>query len=205
MLVSILANPNVAYVLLTIGVIGVVVEIYSPGGIVPGLTGLVALTLAFIGLGHLPFNWTGLGLILLAFVLLVLDLHVSGFVLSIAGVLVYIAGSLLLFSPPARIVAETPAVSISIWLVVIMTVVVGGLAALLVTAGLVAQGRKPVVGSQALIGKRGTALSDLKPEGTVRVQSETWTALAVEGEIRAGEPVEVVGISGLRLRVRRVT
>ncbi|MHB0877775.1 MAG: NfeD family protein [Anaerolineae bacterium] len=201
-LTRIVSDPNVVYVLLTLGIIGVVVELYSPGGIVPGLAGVIALALAFVGLGNLPVNWTGLGLILLAFVLFVLDIQVSGFLLSAAGVAAFIVGSLLLFSPPARAAPMTPPVRVSPALVAGMTALLATLVGVLLTAAVRAQQRVPVTGAQAMVGKRGIALSALAPEGIVRVQSETWTALAVGGEIGAGETVEVTGIQGLRLTVR---
>jgi membrane-bound serine protease (ClpP class) len=203
MLVSILANPNVAYVLLTVGIIGVIVELHNPGGFVPGATGLIALVLAFIGFGNLPFNWTGLALILLAFVLFVLDIQVSGFALSIAGIAAYVTGSLLLFGPPARTVPEAPYVGLSLWLVALMTALVGGSAAFLLAAAVRAHEQVPLLGEQTPVGKLGVAVSDLAPEGIVRVESETWTAIATDGIIRAGEAIEVVAVQGLRLDVRR--
>lgn len=200
-----IVNPNIAYLLLTLGTIALVAEFYHPGAIVPGVSGVICLILAFVALGNMPVNWGGIGLILFAFALFVLDIKVAGFALSIAGVISFVLGSLLLFSPFGTPTAPAlPQVSISPWLVAGMTSVLVGFFGIVITAGVRAQRKAALMGTHILQGKTGTALSDLAPHGVVQVQSETWSATAIGHPIRAGEAVEVLGSDGLRLQVRPI-
>lgn len=199
----ILVNPDFAYALLTIGVLGIVAELYHPGAIVPGVTGVICLLLAFVGLGNLPANWGGVGLIALAVALFVLDVHVSGFLLSIGGVIAFVLGSLLLFSPFAPTAPALPDIRVSPWLVVMMTTLVTGFVAVLLGAAVRAIRRAPVTGPATLLGQTGTVTSPLAPEGIVHVRGETWVARSESGDLAAGEPVVVVAIDGLKLTVRR--
>jgi membrane-bound ClpP family serine protease len=128
---------------------------------------------------------------------------VTGFALSVAGAISFVLGSLFLFSPFVPSSPTLPRLSISPWLLVLMTLLLVGFFSFAMTAGLRAQQQKVLMGRGRLIGVRGTALSELAPEGVVQVQSETWTAVAPD-LIRAGEMVEVVDSDGLNLQVRRV-
>jgi membrane-bound serine protease (ClpP class) len=167
------------------------------------VTGAICLILAFIALGSLPVNWGGIALIGLAFFLFILDLKVTGFALSVAGAISFVLGSLFLFSPFAPSSPTMPRLTVSPWLLVLMTTLLVGFFSFAVTAGLRAQRRKVMLGRQGLVGATGIALSELAPEGVVQVQSETWTAVAAE-VIRAGETIEVVDSDGLHLQVRRL-
>jgi membrane-bound serine protease (ClpP class) len=198
-----LVDPNIAYILLSLGTIALIAEFYNPGAVLPGVTGVICLILAFIALGNLPVNWGGIALIGLAFFLFILDLKVTGFALSVAGAISFVLGSLFLFSPFVPSSPTLPRLSISPWLLVLMTLLLVGFFSFAMTAGLRAQQQKVLMGRGRLIGVRGTALSELAPEGVVQVQSETWTAVAPD-LIRAGEMVEVVDSDGLNLQVRRV-
>lgn len=198
-----LVDPNIAYILLSLGTIALIAEFYNPGAVVPGVTGAICLILAFIALGNLPVNWGGIALIGLAFFLFILDLKVTGFALSVAGAISFVLGSLFLFSPFAPESPTLPKLAVSPWLLALMTLLLVGFFSFAVTAGLRAQRQQVLMGRQRLIGARGMALSELAPEGVVQVQSETWTAIASE-PIRAGETVEVVDSDGLNLQVRRV-
>ncbi|NLE75802.1 MAG: nodulation protein NfeD [Chloroflexi bacterium] len=201
-----LVNPNIAYLLLTLGTIALVAELYNPGAILPGVTGVICLILAFVALGNLPVNWGGIGLILFSFALFVLDIKVAGFALSVAGVISFVLGSLLLFSPFGTPTAPAlPRVYVSPWLVGGMTTLLVGFLGLVITAGVRAHRRRSLMGAHLLPGKVGTAVSALAPHGVVQVQSETWSATALDGPVDAGDAVEVVGSDGLRLQVRRHT
>jgi membrane-bound serine protease (ClpP class) len=202
--VHVLADPNLAYVLLTLGTIALIAEFYNPGAIIPGVTGAVALILAFVSLGSLPVNWGGIALIVLAIILFVLDLDTSGFVLSVLGAIAFVLGSLLLFSPFAPAVPSLPRVRVSPWVLVVMTSLVVGFFGLVLSAGVRAQRQRALVGQGVVLGKQGVVESELDPVGVVRVLSETWTAEAEDPPIAAGEKVEVTAVEGLRLRVRRV-
>lgn len=198
-----LVDPNIAYILLSLGTIALIAEFYNPGAVLPGVTGAICLILAFIALGNLPVNWGGIALIGLAFFLFILDLKVTGFALSVAGAISFVLGSLFLFSPFAPESPTLPRLSVSPWLLILMTALLVGFFSFAVTAGLRAQRQQVLMSRQRLIGARGMALSELTPEGVVQVQSETWTAVAPE-LIRAGEMIEVVDSDGLNLQVRRV-
>jgi membrane-bound serine protease (ClpP class) len=199
-----LVDPNIAYILLSLGTIALIAEFYNPGAVLPGVTGAICLILAFIALGSLPVNWGGIALIGLAFFLFILDLKVTGFALSVAGAISFILGSLFLFSPLAPSSPTLPRLTISPWLLVLMTALLVGFFSFALTAGLRAQRQKVLMSRQGLIGARGMALSELAPEGVVQVQSETWTATSAE-RVRAGETVEVISSDGLHLQVRRLS
>jgi membrane-bound serine protease (ClpP class) len=197
-----LVDPNIAYILLSLGTIALIAEFYNPGAVLPGVTGAICLILAFIALGSLPVNWGGMALIGLAFFLFILDLKVTGFALSVAGAISFVLGSLFLFSPFAPTSPTMPRLSVSPWLLVLMTFLLVGFFSFAVTAGLRAQRQKVLMGRRRLVGATGVALSDLAPQGVVQVQSETWTAVATES-VKAGETVEVVDSDGLYLQVHR--
>lgn len=191
---AVLADPNVAYLLFLIGIIGVVAESFHPGTIVPGLLGAAALLLALVGFVAAGVNPLGVLLVLAGFGLLIAEAHASGVgALGIGGIAAFIAGSLLLFPPFARL---------SLWLVALGTLGVAGYCLFVLRAVLRARHMPVASGSEALLGKEGVAISDLAPRGTVRVAHEDWTAVAELDPVKAGEPVEVVAVEGVTLHVR---
>ena len=200
-----LANPNVAYFLFVLGLLGLVGELTLPGAIFPGVTGTICLLLALVGLGQLPTNWGGAGLILAAIAMFLLDIKVPGHGLSIGGVVAFGLGSLLLFTPfwllpPTG--TETVSVSLSPWLILIMTVSVASLFVFGAAAGLQAQYRPLAMGRETLLGQVGTVRQALEPAGIVHVEGEEWSAISADGKpIAAGTRVQVVGTDGLTLRV----
>jgi membrane-bound serine protease (ClpP class) len=204
-LLQVLADPNIAYVLLTIGTVGLIAELYNPGALFPGITGVIALVLAFMGLGNLPVNWAGLLLLLLAMGLFVAEVLTAGIgILAAGGLAAFVLGSLLLFAPFTPVAPTMPEVRVTPWLIAGMA---AGLAAffLLVLRALLQARRAPVLaGPEMLVGRVGVATSDLAPTGTVQVDGEVWSALATDGEIRAGAAVQVVGVEGVTLRVQTV-
>ena len=198
-----IVDPNIAYILLSLGIIALIAEFYHPGAILPGVTGVISLILAFVALGNLPVNWGGIALIGLAFVFFMLDIKITGFALSVAGAISFVLGSLLLFSPFRPGAPTMPRLAVSPWLLAGMTMLLVGFFSLALTAALRAQKRTVLMSTQALVGAIGIALSDLDPLGVVQVRSETWTAMVDVGPVNAGDRVEVIGTEGLRLRVRR--
>jgi membrane-bound serine protease (ClpP class) len=198
-----IVDPNIAYLLLSLGTIALIAEFYHPGTIVPGVTGVISLILAFVALGSLPVNWGGIALIVVAFVFFILDIKVAGFALSVAGTISFVLGSLLLFSPFRPTAPTMPRLSVSPWLLGGMTALLVGFFSVALTAALRAQKQTVLMSTQRLVGVTGIVLSDLDPQGVIQVQSETWTAIADAGPVSAGESVEVIGTEGLRLRVRR--
>jgi membrane-bound serine protease (ClpP class) len=197
-----LTDPNIAFLLIAIGVQAILIEISSPGGWVAGFIGAVCLTLAIYGIGVLPVNWFGIIFIFIAFVLFILDIKAPTHgALTTAGVASFIVGALVLFNSPGtpqfQRVSVPLVVGIGIFLGLVFFVILG--------FALRAQ-RAPIrMGSESYAGKIGTAKTDIELTGQVQVESELWTAEAVQGSdvIRKGDRVEVVRVEGLRLIVRK--
>ena len=216
-----IVNPDLAYILLVLGILGVIFELTSPGAIAPGVVGGLALLISFLSFGNLPTNVGGILFIILAVVLFLVDIKAPTHgILTAGGVVAFVLGSLLLF-PPWRGAGAAGAagsaaaggvagpgsfavpVGISPVLIGVMTVLLVAFFTFVLAKGIGAQGRKVAFGVEALPGKGGLAVTDLGPEGLVRLGGEQWSALAEGGPIKAGEKVNVVGRDGLRLLVRR--
>ncbi len=199
---DIISDPNIAYIFMMLGIYGLMFELYNPGAIFPGVVGVMSLILAFYSLHTLPLNYAGVGLILFGVVLFLLEIKiVSHGLLAIGGVVSLTMGSVMLFETDSLL----DVVSLS-WEVIVASVVATAFFFLfLVGMGLKAQRRKPTTGSQGLVHEEGVALSDLVPDGQVRVHGEIWSASGSGGEIRKGERVLVEKIEHLRLIVRKKT
>ena len=205
--VEVIADPNISFILLTIGALGIVVELFNPGLIIPGVVGVIALLLAFVALGNLPFNWAGVAFIVLAVALVVLETQVSGFgALGVGALVSFVIGGLILFSNIGPVSPDipnlTPDLSVSLWLL-------GGLAAFLaVSLGaliwIIQQSRKRRRGGEvsALLGRTGRVTLELAPRGVMRIEGETWTAVSQAGTVvPVGEWVKVARVDGLTLTV----
>ncbi len=220
--VDILANPNIAFLLLTLGGLGLIFELMTPGTIGPGVAGGILLLLAFLALGNLPFNWAGVVFIGLAAVLAVLEIFVSGFgALGVGAVVSLVVGGFLLFGgfgSGGGIPANFPDVSVSLW-------VLGGVgAALALIAGYLAfeallsrrrRGQALAVGAipdsdgrsaaSHLVGQTGVVTSNLTPRGIVALSDETWSATSADGtHVPVGRQVRVVGSTGLTVTVEEL-
>jgi membrane-bound serine protease (ClpP class) len=196
----VLINPNVAFILLIMGVQLFFIELSAPGGWVAGFLGVLCLALAAYSMRVLPLNWLGLVLISASFVLFFLDVKTPGIeALTFAGIGTLIAGALVLFNTPVG----SPFGKVSVPLVVVTGLVIGAFFTFIVAKGLSAQKAPPVTGPDTLIGRQGIVRTTLDPDGTVRVAGELWTASAEDGPIAVDELVEVIALEGLRLRVRR--
>ena len=200
-LLQTLTNPNIVFLLFTIGVQAILIEISSPGGWVAGFIGVVCLALGTYGLGVLPVNWFGLIFVITAFVLFVLEIKTPTYgALTAVGLASFIIGALVLFNSPG-----TPD-----FLQVSVPLVVGaGIATTLgflfiLTFAIRAQRRRISVGAEALLGVTGRARTDLSPSGMIHVAGELWSAELEGGSnfVKVGEAVEVTAIEGLRLIVR---
>lgn len=196
-----LTNPNVVFLLLTIGVQAILIELSNPGGWIAGVIGVSALALAVYGLGVLPVNWFGLIFIILAFVLFAFELATPTHgALSVAGVISFIIGALVLFNS-ARLPGFPP-VSVPL---VVGTGAILALSFSIIVGYAVRSMRAPArMGKQALIGQRGQVREPLDPLGSVHVAGELWTAEVIDEAVSlpAGTPIEVVAVEGLRLKVR---
>jgi membrane-bound serine protease (ClpP class) len=201
-LLAVLSDPNVAYILFLVGIIGLVAEAYHPGTFLPGILGGVSLVLALIAFTLLSINWVGALLILLAVGLFLAEAHTPGVgLLGLGGALVFLIGSLLLFTPFSSGAATT--LSVSPWLVAASTLGVTAFFLLLIRASLRTRRLPIATGSEALLGKEGIATSDISPRGAVRIDGEDWSAIAEAEPINSGERVEVIGVEGVTLRVHR--
>ncbi len=202
-----LANPNVTYLLLVLGLLALIAEFATPGAVIPGVAGVIMLLLSLYGLLQLPTNWLGPVLIIAGVAMMLIDIKVTGIALSVGGVIAFLIGSMLIFTPPW---AEPPTVAAPVaqlnpWLMVGTTLGVGGFFILGIAAAFRAQFRPLAMGKETLIGKTGIARQPLNPDGIVRIEGEEWTAENATGEdIPAGTHIRVVGVDGLRLRVERV-
>lgn len=192
-----ISNPNVAYVLMMLGIMGLFFELANPGVILPGVIGGISLILSFFAFQTLPVNYAGVLLILLAIVLFIAEIKiVSHGMLTVGGVTAMVLGSLMLFQSPE------PYLRVS-WSVIGATVLVTTLFfAVAVTKAFKAHRRRPVTGREGLVGEEGVADSDLSPEGKVFVRGEYWDAVGAE-PIGKGEKVTVVAVEGMRVRVRK--
>jgi membrane-bound serine protease (ClpP class) len=191
------SDPNVAYVLLMLGFMGIFFELSNPGVILPGVIGGISLILAFFAFQTLPVNYAGVLLILLAIVLFIAEIKiVSHGMLTVGGVIAMILGSLMLFQ------SSEPSVRVS-WNVILVTVLMTTLFfAVAVSKAVKAHRAKPVTGREGMVGEKGVAETDIAPEGKVFVRGEYWDATSSE-RITKGEKVEVTAVEGLRVRVKK--
>lgn len=193
-----ISNPNIAYILLMIGLAGLYFELSQPGVVLPGVIGAISLVLAFYAMQTIPVNYAGFILILLAVIFFILEIKVASYgMLSLAGTLSLILGSLMLFHVPGQ--PFRVALPIFIPTVVTVSAFFAGVAALAFRA----QMRRPQVGVEALVGAEGVVTQSLNPEGKVFVQGELWNAES-DQPIAQGERVRVVSVRNLKLHVTRI-
>ncbi|MEX0800121.1 MAG: nodulation protein NfeD [Dehalococcoidia bacterium] len=193
-----LADPNVALLLLSLGTLAIFVEILHPGVIFPGVFGVIALILGFFALSVMPFNWAGVALIIFAFILFGLEIFVpSGGILGVGGVVALVLGGLLLTTGnPAEF-------QVSKWLLFSLAAAMGAIV-VFVFVNIVRIRLAPVqVGMETVVGKNAVVRSALDPTGFVFFDGELWTADSEEGKIDEGERVVITEVQGLRLKVRR--
>jgi len=201
-LLLLLTDPNIAFLLLAIGVQAILIEISTPGGWVAGFIGAVCLTLATYGLGVLPINWFGIIFLIIAFILFILDIKAATHgALTAAGVGSFIVGALVLFNSPG-----TPEFQrVSVPLVVSTGIFLGLIFFIILVFALRALRNTIQVGSESLLGKTGTARTSIKEAGQVQVESELWSASKSKDSapISKGDLIEVVEVRGLRLIVKK--
>jgi membrane-bound serine protease (ClpP class) len=201
-LLGILTNPTVVFLLLTIGVQSILIELSSPGGWVAGFIGVVCVALAAYGLGVLPVNWFGAVFLVIAFVLFILDIKAPTHgALTAAGVLSLIIGSLVLFNSP-----QMPSFQrVPVPLIIGTSMASGALFFVILMFAVRAQTIPVRMGVESLVGRVGVARSSLQPDGLIHVGGEQWSAQLAPGEapLETGDRVEVVGVQGLKLIVRK--
>jgi membrane-bound serine protease (ClpP class) len=188
-LFSVLANPNIAYLLMALGALGLYVEITHPGGILPGVVGVIFLLLGLYSVSVLPVSWAGIALIFVAMMLFILEVKVTSYgLLTVGGVISFVLGSLMLFDGPI------PDMRVSLGVVLPTAVVVAILTGFLLTRVLRAHRARPLTGREGLVGNVGRAISELTPNGKVAVHGEYWDGRSVGEAIAAGSKVRVVRV-----------
>jgi len=198
-LLQVLANPNLIYILLMIGIYGVIAWVQNPGSIIPGVVGIIALIFAFYGLQVLPINYAGLALIAVALILFILEVKITSYgMLTLGGIVSLVLGTLIMFQ------ATPKAFGISWPVIISVLVVVIALFVLIIWLAVRTHVRKPSTGQKGMIGLVGEARSDLDPEGSIYVRGEYWTGVAVAGKIKKGTKVKVVAMDGMTLKVEKV-
>jgi membrane-bound serine protease (ClpP class) len=193
-----ISNPNIAYILLLIGLAGLYFELSNPGAIFPGVIGGISLILAFFAMQTLPVNTVGMLLIALAVILFVMEMKITSYgLLSVAGVVALLLGSLMLF--------ENIPSGIGLSLRVMLPTLILVSAFFIFVAALVfrAQKSKPKTGAGGLVGETGIVKQSLAPEGKVAVHGELWNAVAGKN-IAVGAKVRVVGVKGLVIEVEAI-
>ncbi|MGZ5220438.1 MAG: NfeD family protein, partial [Chitinophagaceae bacterium] len=200
-LLNIISDPNIAYILLLLGMYGLMFELYNPGAILPGIVGVISLILAFYSMHSLPINYAGLGLIIFGIILFLLEIKiVSHGLLAIGGVISLLLGSMMLI----RSGSSLEVVRISRTVIFAATAVSALFFLFIVGFGMKAQRLKVVTGLEALIGDTAEVIDGLDPEGTVKVQGETWNAESLSGVISKGEKVRIKEMKNLTLYVELI-
>jgi membrane-bound serine protease (ClpP class) len=188
-----ISDPNIAYILMMIGLAGLYFELSHPGVIFPGVIGAISLILAFYSFQTLPVNYAGLLLIVLAIIFFIAEIKVQSYgVLSLGGLISLTLGSIMLFED----------LKVSLKLMAPTVVLVGGFFVVVSTLAFRAYRTQPKSGMDGLIGEIGLVKEDIDPEGLIFVHGEYWRATAGE-KIEANEKVEVAGADGLILRVKK--
>lgn len=193
-----ISDPNIAYIFMMLAIYGILMELYNPGSIFPGVIGVLSGLIAGYSLQLLPVNYAGLGLILLAIVLFVIEIYVASYgLLSIGGVVSLFAGSVMLIDTPFEFM------DISLQLIITVSVLSLLFLGVLVWLGLKVQFKKHSSGTEGQIGERGEALTDIKPGqyGKVKVHGEIWKASS-DFDIKIGDRIEIVEFDSLEIKVK---
>ncbi|MCP4895708.1 MAG: nodulation protein NfeD [bacterium] len=197
---SLLAKPLIALILMALAGIGIYTEITHPGGILPGVVGVIALLLFLYTTSVLPVNWLGVALIVLALGLFALEVKVASYgLLTVGGLICFVAGALMLFDTPI------PDMRLSLGMVLPTAIMVAAIVAFLVSRVIKAHQQVPVTGKEGLVGEIGLALSELSSEGKVKVHGEYWDAQTLGGQtIAQGSRVRVAEVTDRRITVEPV-
>ncbi|MGW8273132.1 MAG: NfeD family protein [Thermodesulfovibrionales bacterium] len=196
-LLSLITDPNIAYILMLLGFYGIFFELINPGAIFPGVLGGICLILAFYSFQTLPVNYAGILLILLGLIMFLLEIKIVSYgILTIGGVISIIIGSIMLFDTPG------PFIKLSLSVILPAAAVTALFFSVTIRLAYRAWKSKPVTGSEGLVGLEGVALSDVFPEGMVLVHGEYWRARS-DLPIRKGEGLIVEAVQGLTLKVKK--
>lgn len=200
-ILDILSDPNIAYILLLLGMYGVMFELYNPGAMLPGIVGVISLILAFYSMHTLPINYAGLALIIFSIILFLLELKIASHgLLAIGGIISLLLGSMMLIKSDSSL----EMVKISRSVIISATVVSALFFLFIIGFGLKAQKTKVITGIEGLLGDVGEVLESLSPAGTIRVQGEVWNAESIAGTINKGEKVRIKEMKNMKLFVEPI-
>jgi len=205
-LTNLFADPNISYILMMIGVAGIMMELYHPGAIFPGVIGGISLILAFMSFQVLPINYGALLLILLGVILIIAELYIASYgILSIGAAISILLGSLLLINKLDPRFLFEPNYGVDRTMILSVTLIIVGFFAFVAYLVVKSRVKRPFVGPEGLIGKIGEVTEAISPQkgGKISINGEYWFADAQE-DLSVGERVEIVEVDGLRLKVRRV-
>jgi membrane-bound serine protease (ClpP class) len=189
-----ISDPNIAYILMMIGLAGLYFELSHPGAIFPGVIGAISLILAFYSFQTLPVNYAGLLLIVLAIILFIAEIKVASYgMLSLGGLICLTLGSVMLFED----------VGVSLKLMAPTIALIGGFFVVVSSLAYRAYRAKPKTGVEGLIGQKGLVQQSIDPEGVVFVHGEIWRAVSEE-KMEPGDKIQVEGVDGLVLKVKRL-
>jgi len=190
-----ITDPNIAYILLSLAILGITVEIFNPGLIFPGVAGAVSGLLAFYSLGMLPVNYAGILLMVLAFGLFIAEAFTPTFgLLTAGGITSLVVGSLILFQ-------GGPLFQVNIWLIISISVLFAAFLAFVINRIVAAHKRQATTGREELLGKTAVVRTPLEPEGKVLYEGEIWTAVLDQGRAEPKEEVTIKNFYGLKLYV----
>jgi membrane-bound serine protease (ClpP class) len=199
-ILNIISDPSISYIIMLLGLYGILFELYNPGAILPGIVGVISLILAFYSMHYLPINYAGLALIIFSIILFLLEIKiVSHGILAIGAVTSLLLGSMMLIKSNSSL----EFVQISQVVIISSTIVTALFFLFVIGMGLRAQKRKAVTGIEAMAGAIAEVLNTLDPTGTVRLQGEVWNAESVAGKINKGERVLVKEMRNLKLYVEK--
>jgi membrane-bound serine protease (ClpP class) len=191
-----IADPNIAYILLSVATLGIMAEIFNPGLIFPGIVGGICLLLAFYSLGMLPVNYTGILLIVLAIGLFIGEVISTTFgIFTAGGIVSLVAGSLILFKD------ASPQFQINPWIIAITCLLIAAALTFIIQRSIAVHRKQAYFGREELFGKTAVVREALKPDGMVFYKGENWMAKSESGNIPVGEEVIIKKLDGLLLYV----
>ncbi|MGB3007364.1 MAG: nodulation protein NfeD [Chitinophagaceae bacterium] len=200
-MLDLISDPSFTYILLLLGLYGMLFEFYNPGAILPGIVGVIAFVLAFYSMHSLPVNYAGLALIIFAVILFLLEIKiVSHGLLAIGGIVSMLLGSMMLIKSTSPL----EVVKISRTVIYTATAATALFFLFVIGLGIKAQRRKIVTGTEAMTGMIGEVVELLAPIGTIKVLGEVWNAESLSGTINEGEKVRIIKMKDLKLFVERI-
>lgn len=198
----VITEPNIAYLLLSLGTLFLLAELSDPGLSIAGIGAVLSFIIGFMALGSLPVNWAAMGLLVISVILFVVALLTdTEVVVTLVGLIPFILGSLLLFTPFRPDSPAVPEVRVSVWLIIFMAALIVFFSLIVLRAILRAIKRPPQMGAERFIGAEAIAVTDLAPSGEVNIEHQIWSATSIGGDVKNGDNVRVVSVTGVRLLV----